>query len=86
MMKTRLEQPQAGMKSPGLVFWDILASKEIRGNMGQYGAKLTLIRGKFGHPFFIQIRQGLNFWHPYTTLNMYPTTCVKQRYNPNRTT
>ena len=34
MMKTRLEQPQAGLKSLGLVFWDILASKDIRGNMG----------------------------------------------------
>ena len=34
MIKTRLEQPQAGMKSLGMVFWDILASKEIRGNMG----------------------------------------------------
>ena len=28
------EQPQAGIKSLGLVFWDILASYKIRGNMG----------------------------------------------------
>ena len=32
--KTRLEQPQAGLKSMGLVFWDILTSKKSRGNIG----------------------------------------------------
>ena len=79
MMKTRLEQPQAGMKSPGLVFWylvfwDILASKEIRGNIW-----VTLIRGNFGHPFFIQIRQGLNFWHPYTTLYVSNNLCKTKK-------
>ena len=46
---------------------------------------VTLIRGNFGYPFFIQIRQGLNFF-TLTQHYMYPITCVKQRNNPNRTT
>ena len=52
-IKTRLEQPQAGMKSLGLGYWDILAFKN-------FGA----IWSNFGHPFFIQIRKGLNFCAP----------------------
>ena len=63
MIKTRLEQPQAGMKSLGMAFWDI-----IFWHLKKFGAIwVTLIRGNVGHPFSSKLDK-VNFWHPYTTL------------------